>query len=161
MNIIFFLIGCSIFIALIFLSAFFWAARTGQHDDTYTPSVRILFEDEVSTEPKESKKSDVEVEQTLDLGAKIKCFILIKHLFFFLFVRDYPLLLFLDCVSDFSELCSTNPQFVMQYMQGFFSKFLIFIFSFFIMYNLSFFLVDFKYNKKCSKIQICTVCFFE
>lgn len=48
MNIIFFLIGCSIFIALIFLTAFFWATRTGQHDDTYTPSVRILFDDEVS-----------------------------------------------------------------------------------------------------------------
>ncbi|GHE48980.1 cytochrome oxidase maturation protein Cbb3 [Sphingobacterium griseoflavum] len=50
MNIIFFLIGCSILIALIFLGAFFWATRTGQHEDTYTPSVRILFEDEISQE---------------------------------------------------------------------------------------------------------------
>lgn len=46
MNIIFFLIGCSVFIALIFLAAFFWANKTGQHEDTYTPSVRILFDDE-------------------------------------------------------------------------------------------------------------------
>ncbi len=45
MNIIFFLIGCSVFIALFFLIAFFWANKTGQHDDTYTPSIRILFED--------------------------------------------------------------------------------------------------------------------
>ncbi|SEK75336.1 cbb3-type cytochrome oxidase assembly protein CcoS [Parapedobacter koreensis] len=46
MSAIFFLIGCSVFIALIFLAAFFWANKTGQHEDTYTPSVRILFDDE-------------------------------------------------------------------------------------------------------------------
>lgn len=50
MNILYFLIGCSVLIALIFLGAFFWASRTGQHDDTYTPSVRILFDDELITE---------------------------------------------------------------------------------------------------------------
>ncbi|MGI4020021.1 MAG: cbb3-type cytochrome oxidase assembly protein CcoS [Janthinobacterium lividum] len=53
MNILYFLIGCSVLIALIFLGAFFWASRTGQHDDTYTPSVRILFDDELT-----AKKSD-------------------------------------------------------------------------------------------------------
>ena len=47
MNMIFFLIGCSILLALIFLAAFFWASRTGQHDDTYTPAVRILFDDNI------------------------------------------------------------------------------------------------------------------
>lgn len=47
MNILYFLIGCSILLALIFLAAFFWASKTGQHDDTYTPSVRILFDDEL------------------------------------------------------------------------------------------------------------------
>jgi len=47
MSAIFFLIGCSVFIALIFLAAFFWANKTGQHDDTYTPSIRMLFDDEV------------------------------------------------------------------------------------------------------------------
>ncbi|WP_164108567.1 MULTISPECIES: cbb3-type cytochrome oxidase assembly protein CcoS [Sphingobacterium] len=50
MSIIFFLIGCSVFIALIFLGAFFWANKTGQNDDTYTPSVRILFDDEVKSD---------------------------------------------------------------------------------------------------------------
>jgi len=47
MSMIFFLIGCSILLALLFLAAFFWASKTGQHDDTYTPSVRILFDDEL------------------------------------------------------------------------------------------------------------------
>lgn len=57
MNIIYFLIGCSILLALIFLAAFFWASRTGQNDDTYTPSVRILFDDEVQPS-REDIKSD-------------------------------------------------------------------------------------------------------
>lgn len=54
---IYFLIGCSILLALIFLAAFFWASKTGQHDDTYTPGVRILFDDETGEE-KLSEKSD-------------------------------------------------------------------------------------------------------
>lgn len=58
MTIIYFLIGCSIFIAAIFLIAFFWAMRTGQNDDMQTPAMRILFDDdkpgvnEASTPPK-------------------------------------------------------------------------------------------------------------
>lgn len=47
MNIIFMLIGFSVIIALFFLGAFFWASRTKQYEDTYTPSVRILFDDEL------------------------------------------------------------------------------------------------------------------
>jgi cbb3-type cytochrome oxidase maturation protein len=47
MNMIFMLIGISILLALIFLIAFFWASKSGQHDDLYTPSVRILFDDEI------------------------------------------------------------------------------------------------------------------
>lgn len=57
MNMIYFLIGCSILLALIFLAAFFWATKTGQHDDTYTPSVRILF-DEEPPEQKNTGKCD-------------------------------------------------------------------------------------------------------
>ena len=47
MNIIFMLIGFSVFIGLIFLVAFLWASRTKQYEDTYTPAVRILFDDEL------------------------------------------------------------------------------------------------------------------
>ncbi|MBK0379598.1 cbb3-type cytochrome oxidase assembly protein CcoS [Mucilaginibacter segetis] len=54
MSIIYFLIGSSVLLALVFLGAFFWAQRTGQNDDLYTPSMRILLEDE---QPEE-KKSD-------------------------------------------------------------------------------------------------------
>ncbi|UOE46278.1 cbb3-type cytochrome oxidase assembly protein CcoS [Mucilaginibacter sp. SMC90] len=46
MSVIYFLIGCSVVLALIFLIAFFWAQRTGQNEDLYTPSVRILLDEE-------------------------------------------------------------------------------------------------------------------
>lgn len=45
MHVIFLLIGISLIIAIGFLGAFFWAVRSGQYDDDYTPSVRMLFYD--------------------------------------------------------------------------------------------------------------------
>lgn len=49
MGVIFFLILFSISVALIFLATFFWAVKTGQFDDQYTPSVRILFDEKTSS----------------------------------------------------------------------------------------------------------------
>lgn len=49
MQIIILLIGLSLLLALGFLAAFFWAVKNGQYDDEYTPSVRILLEDEQKT----------------------------------------------------------------------------------------------------------------
>lgn len=45
MLIIILLIFISLFIALIFLAAFIWSIKNGQFDDTYGPSVRMLYED--------------------------------------------------------------------------------------------------------------------
>jgi cbb3-type cytochrome oxidase maturation protein len=45
MNIIYPLLGLSIVLAVLFLLAFIWANKSGQHDDMYTPSVRMLFDD--------------------------------------------------------------------------------------------------------------------
>ena len=45
MSVIIILIGFSLLVAVIFLFAFLWAVRSGQYDDRYTPSVRILFDD--------------------------------------------------------------------------------------------------------------------
>ena len=52
MGILYFLIGCSILVALIFLAAFFWAMRNGQNDDLQTPAIRILFDDDKPNENK-------------------------------------------------------------------------------------------------------------
>ncbi len=51
MSVIIILIGFSLIVASGFLFAFLWAARSGQYEDDYTPSVRILFDDE----PKKSQ----------------------------------------------------------------------------------------------------------
>ncbi|GGK56068.1 cbb3-type cytochrome oxidase assembly protein CcoS [Rufibacter glacialis] len=48
MNIIFLLICISLLVAILFLGAFLWAVRSGQYEDDYTPSVRILFDNELT-----------------------------------------------------------------------------------------------------------------
>ncbi|GAB3904960.1 hypothetical protein GCM10028803_35140 [Larkinella knui] len=49
MNIIFFMIGISLLLALGFFGAFLWSMKTGQQDDLYTPSMRMLLDDEPTT----------------------------------------------------------------------------------------------------------------
>jgi cbb3-type cytochrome oxidase maturation protein len=51
MDIIYFLIGSSVVIALLFFTAFIWSIRSGQYEDTYTPSVRMLFDPAPSQAP--------------------------------------------------------------------------------------------------------------
>ncbi len=46
MKVIVILILVSVLIATGFLLAFIWAVKSGQFDDTYTPSVRMLFEND-------------------------------------------------------------------------------------------------------------------
>ena len=59
MHIIFFMIGISLTLALGFLGAFFWSMRTGQQDDLYTPSMRMLLDDDApaTTEPTTNSSS--------------------------------------------------------------------------------------------------------
>jgi len=42
---LFLLIGISIVVAGAFLTAFLLSVKSGQYDDDYTPSVRMLFDD--------------------------------------------------------------------------------------------------------------------
>ena len=63
MSALFILLGFSILIALSFLIAFIWSVSSGQYDDDYTPSVRILFDDELIKS--ESKNPKIESNKTL------------------------------------------------------------------------------------------------
>lgn len=65
---IFFLIGCSVFVALIFLAAFFWANKSGQHEDTYTPAVRMLFDDELITKEQDLERQISDSSEKLSSG---------------------------------------------------------------------------------------------
>ena len=60
MSVIYILLSISIIVAIVFFVAFVYAVRHGQFDDSYTPSVRMLFEDELikdqSGTPTESSK---------------------------------------------------------------------------------------------------------
>jgi len=46
MPVLIILIVASLGIALFFLAGFIWAVRSGQFDDTCTPSMRVLADDE-------------------------------------------------------------------------------------------------------------------
>jgi cbb3-type cytochrome oxidase maturation protein len=46
MGVIYILICASIAVAAGFLGAFLWAVKNGQFGDDYTPSVRMLFEED-------------------------------------------------------------------------------------------------------------------
>lgn len=47
MSVIYLLISISIVVAVSFFIAFVKAVKSGQYDDDYTPSVRMLFDDEL------------------------------------------------------------------------------------------------------------------
>jgi len=58
MSVIYILLSISIIVAVVFFIAFIYAVKSGQYDDSYTPSVRMLFEDELLKEQnKPSNKS--------------------------------------------------------------------------------------------------------
>ena len=59
MSAIYLLISLSLLVALGFLAAFIWAVRSGQYEDTYTPSLRILGDGATT-----SKKADSSEPQT-------------------------------------------------------------------------------------------------
>ncbi|MCX7550151.1 cbb3-type cytochrome oxidase assembly protein CcoS [Xanthomarina sp. F2636L] len=53
MSAIYILLSISIIVAIFFFIVFILAVRSGQFDDSYTPSVRMLFEDELVKEQTE------------------------------------------------------------------------------------------------------------
>jgi len=56
MSVVFILVIVAIIMAGVFLVAFIWAVKSGQYEDIYTPSVRILFDDPPMKETEETEK---------------------------------------------------------------------------------------------------------
>ncbi len=50
------LLAISVVVAIIFFVAFIVSVRKGQYDDVYTPSVRMLFDDELVKSPKKENQ---------------------------------------------------------------------------------------------------------
>lgn len=60
MSVIYLLISISIIIAIVFFTAFIKAVKSGQYDDGYTPSVRMLFDDELKKNKTEQTQENQE-----------------------------------------------------------------------------------------------------
>jgi cbb3-type cytochrome oxidase maturation protein len=56
MEIIILLISISVVVAIVFLIAFLWAMKSGQYEDTYGPSVRMLFDDNAKKDENKTEK---------------------------------------------------------------------------------------------------------
>jgi len=52
MGVVYIMILVSLVIALLFFFLFINSVKSGQYDDTYTPSVRMLFDDELIKDKK-------------------------------------------------------------------------------------------------------------
>lgn len=63
MSVIYFLISISIVVAVFFLVAFIKAVQSGQYDDDYTPSVRMLFDDEIISTTKNKNQLNITEEK--------------------------------------------------------------------------------------------------
>jgi cbb3-type cytochrome oxidase maturation protein len=59
MSVIYLLLAISIAVAIIFFIAFILSVKSGQYDDSFTPSVRMLFEDELV-------KTSIEKQHSID-----------------------------------------------------------------------------------------------
>jgi cbb3-type cytochrome oxidase maturation protein len=62
---IFFLIIIGVVVAGGFLAAFIWAVRSGQYEDDYSPSVRILF-DQKKPKKKKDEANSIQDNDTID-----------------------------------------------------------------------------------------------
>jgi len=68
MNIIYMLLAISVFVAIFFFVAFLYSVRKGQFDDTHTPAIRMLFEDELVKDV--NAKSDTTSKSTVNSSKK-------------------------------------------------------------------------------------------
>ena len=57
MSVLIILLICSILVAAIFLIGFIWSVSSGQYEDDQTPSIRMLFDDEIIKEESDQSKN--------------------------------------------------------------------------------------------------------
>jgi len=63
MSVVFVLVFAAIIMAGAFLIAFIWSVKNGQYEDTYTPSVRMLFDDPEMKIDEETEKGKMETDK--------------------------------------------------------------------------------------------------
>jgi cbb3-type cytochrome oxidase maturation protein len=70
MSVMYLLILLSLILATGFVIAFVWAIRSGQYDDKYTPSVRMLFDDEPAAKSESRPVASSEKSQSSNPNGK-------------------------------------------------------------------------------------------
>tara|TARA_R110002072_G_scaffold172324_8_gene326391 strand:+ start:3377 stop:3604 length:228 start_codon:yes stop_codon:yes gene_type:complete len=69
MNVIYLTLIISTLVAIVFFVIFILSLKSGQYDDTYTPSVRMLFDDELVKE-KTSKENNTSKNKITSTNSK-------------------------------------------------------------------------------------------
>jgi cbb3-type cytochrome oxidase maturation protein len=64
MSVIFMLIIIGVIVAGIFLAGFIWSVKSGQYEDSYSPSVRILFDDHKEPDTSKSKSNSTKTNKS-------------------------------------------------------------------------------------------------
>ena len=64
MSVIYILLAISLVVAIIFFVAFIVSVKQGQYEDSYTPSVRMLFEDELVKTGNNEKSEELRVKSS-------------------------------------------------------------------------------------------------
>jgi len=72
MSVVIILVFAAIVMAGAFLVAFIWSVKSGQYEDTYTPSVRMLFEDPALKEDPKDGGQKTEKESSRDQASVAK-----------------------------------------------------------------------------------------
>ena len=72
MSIIYMLLAISVVVAVVFLVAFILTVRQGQYADTYTASVRMLFEDELVKAASKTSKATPQPKTQDNANRKLK-----------------------------------------------------------------------------------------
>jgi len=69
MSVILILILASLAIALLFLGGFIWAVRSGQFEDTVTPSMRVLMDDKCNGTARRTRNHSKDAPSAANPGA--------------------------------------------------------------------------------------------
>ena len=64
MSVIYVLLTISIIVAIVFFVIFIFSVKNGQYDDVYTPSIRMLFDDELVKEPQKKAEVPTKIKQS-------------------------------------------------------------------------------------------------
>ncbi|WP_456377705.1 cbb3-type cytochrome oxidase assembly protein CcoS [Lutibacter sp.] len=68
MEVIYITIGVSIIVAVVFFIAFIKSVKSGQYEDTYTPSVRMLFDDELVITEDKNKQTKINKNKSITIN---------------------------------------------------------------------------------------------